>query len=135
MDNVERFMWYLTSAFALLSITLIRYLHNNETESLKDEITHLKAEVEASKGEKERVDTVNNCYDCKWMQYRGWLFWRSLSCSNSLIALYEVPVEKIRDNCPMFEKKEFAQPRQNMKPVPVLPPRSSVPSKPTPTHE
>lgn len=49
MDNVERFMWYLTAVFALLSIALVRYLHNNETESFKDEIAHLKAEVEALK--------------------------------------------------------------------------------------
>ena len=48
---------------------------------------------------------MNQCYACKWMQYRGWLSWRSLSCSSSLIALYEVPVEKIRDTCPMFEKR------------------------------
>lgn len=47
MDNIEIFMWYLTSAFALLIIALVRYLHNNEIESFKDEIARLKAEVEA----------------------------------------------------------------------------------------
>lgn len=111
------------------------------------------------------MNELNYCKDCQWMHARwerkGVWFAKVHYCSCEKLNLAIDPVtgkkaiagrkcEEVRSikrrqngsvefiyfaKCPLFEGKQFARPRQDIKPAPALPHRSFAPPRPIPTPE
>lgn len=110
------------------------------------------------------MNELNYCKDCRWMHARwerkGFWFAKVYRCASPEFTFEfdavtkktavaplcdcQRAIKRLPDGCifmigrvycPAFEAKQFARPRQDMKPAPALPHRSFAPPRPIPTPE